>query len=80
MSKIYEFSDIVKKSAIKKQPHLIANYVYELAHLFHSFYAFEKVLTDDVNYTQDRINLIYATKIIIKNALRLIGVDAPDKM
>ena len=54
--------------------------MYELAQSFHSFYAHEKVLTDDTNYTRDRINLIKATKITIKNALKLIGVDAPDKM
>ena len=80
LTKIYEFTDIVKMSALKKQPHIITNYVYELATIFHSFYAHEKVLTDDDNYTSDRINLIKATKITIKNALRLIGVDAPDKM
>ena len=80
LTKIYEFTDIVKTSSLKKQPHIITNYVYELATIFHTFYAHEKVLTDDENYTADRINLIKATKITIKNALRLIGVDAPDKM
>lgn len=80
LTKIYEFTDIVKMSSLKKQPHIITNYVYELATIFHTFYAHEKVLTDDENYTADRINLIKATKITIKNALRLIGVDAPDKM
>ena len=80
LTKIYEFSDVVKSSAIKEQPHLITNYVYELAQSFHSFYAHEKVLTNDTNYTNDRINLIKATKITIKNALKLIGVDAPEKM
>lgn len=80
LTKIYEFSDIVKMSALRKQPHIVTNYVYELATIFHSFYAHEKVLNSDKNYTADRINLIKATKITIKNALRLIGVDAPDRM
>ena len=80
MTKIYEFTSVVKASALKEEPHLITNYVYELAKEFHSFYAHEKVLTSDNNYTQDRINLIKATKITIKNALRLIGVNAPEKM
>lgn len=80
LNRIYEFTDIVIKSALKEQPHLITNYVYELAKDFHSFYAHEKVLTNDNNYTNDRINLIKATKITINNALRLIGVKAPDKM
>lgn len=80
LNKIYEFSDVVKMSALKKEPHLITNYVYDLAHLFHTFYAHEKVLSDDINYTDERINLIKATAITIKNACSLIGVEAPDKM
>ena len=78
--KIYEFSDIVRLSANRKAPHLITNYVYDLAHLFHTFYATEKVLSDDENYTDERINLIKATAITINNACRLIGVKAPNKM
>ena len=79
-TKIYEFSEVVINSALKEQPHIVTNYVYELSQCFHTFYAHEKVLTDDTNYTNDRINLIKACKITIKNALRLIGVCAPDKM
>lgn len=79
-NKIYEFSEVVSTSALKEQPHIVTNYVYELAQCFHTFYAHEKVLTDDTNYTIDRINLIKACKITIKNALKLIGVNAPDKM
>ena len=79
-TKIYEFSEVVSVSALKEQPHIVTNYVYELAQCFHTFYAHEKVLTDDTNYTLDRINLIKACKITIKNALSLIGVNAPDKM
>ena len=80
ITKVYEFEDVVKSSALKEAPHLITNYVYELAHLFHTFYANEKVLSDDIEYTADRINLIKAVKITIKNALELIGVKAPEKM
>lgn len=80
LNKVYEFKDIVKLSAKKREPHLIANYVYELATLFHSYYAHEKVLTDDLKYTEERINLIQSVAITIKNACYLIGVDAPDKM
>ena len=80
LNKVYEFNSVVQMSAKKREPHLIANYVYELATLFHSFYAHEKVLTDDLKYTQERINLIYAVALTIKNACSLLGVDAPEKM
>ena len=78
--KLYQFEDILKLSATNLEPHIITNYVYDLATLFHSFYAHEKVLTDDEIYTQERINLITAVAVVIKNSLNLIGVVAPDKM
>ncbi len=78
--KMYQFEDVVKLSAKTKEPHVITNYIYDLATLFHSFYAHEKILTDDDVYTSERINLIKGVKIIIKNALNLIGVKAPNKM
>lgn len=71
---------MVELSAKKQTPHLITNYVYELAHLFHTFYAHEKVLSNDIEYTEERINLIKATAITIENACNLIGVKAPDEM
>ena len=80
LSKIYEFKDIVALSATKKAPHIITNYVYELANLFHIFYAHEKILSDDKVYTNERICLIKAVKITINNACNLIGVKAPEKM
>ena len=80
LNKIYEFNNVVELSAKKREPHLIANYVYDLATSFHSYYAHEKVLTDDLKYTLERINLIDAVAITIKNACYLLGVDVPEKM
>lgn len=80
LNNIYKFGDVVNQASIKEMPHLIANYVYDLAQSFHSFYAHEKVLTDDVVYTEERINMIKATAQTIKNALNLIGVDAYTEM
>ena len=80
LNKVYEFKDVVLASAKKREPHLIANYVYDLASLFHSYYAHEKVLTDDLKYTSERINLINSVAITIKNACYLLGVSAPNEM
>ena len=80
LNKVYEFNDIIEASARKREPHLIANYVYDLATSFHSYYAHEKVLTDDLKYTSERINLIASVAITIKNACYLLGVSAPEKM
>ena len=80
LEKLNEFKKVVKKSAEKRSPHLITNYVYELATLFHSYYSVEKIVTNDEKYTYERIMLIKAVKIIIANSLKLIGVEAPERM
>lgn len=80
LNKVYQFQSIVEASALKKEPHLITHYLYDLASSFHTFYAHEKVLTDDLEYTKERINLIRSVAITIKNACNLIGVDAPNEM
>lgn len=80
LKKIYEFPSIVEDSASKKLPHLIANYVYELASLFHSYYSKERVITDDSLKTEENINLIKGVQITLKNALNLLGITPEEKM
>lgn len=80
LAKLYEFPNIVSLAATKYAPHIITNYIYEVANLFHIFYNFEKILTEDERKTSERINLIKATSIVIENALNLISIQALDKM
>ena len=80
MEKIYEFKETVVTAATKELPHLITNYVYDLATVFHSFYDKVRIITDNENETQAYIKLLKATKITIFNALDLIGVIPPEKM
>ena len=78
--KVYEFVDVVKVSAMKKEPHLITNYVYDLAAMLHNYYGKHRILTDDINVSSQRLSLIKTVQITINNALKLIGVSAPEKM
>jgi arginyl-tRNA synthetase len=80
LSKIGEFKSVVETSALKRMPHLITNYVYDLANALHIYYNHEKILTDDYTYTNERLLLMKAVKIVIKNALNLVGVEAPNEM
>lgn len=80
IKKAYEFKDVVEMSAEKQIPHILTNYVYELATLFHTYYSHEKIISDDIKYTSERVNLINAVKITIGNALNLIGIVAREKM
>ena len=61
-------------------PHLITNYIHDLATSFHSFYDKVRVITDNDETTKAYITLLIATKITINNALNLIGVIPPEKM
>lgn len=74
MNKLIRFEDTVISASQKKQPHIICNYVYELAALFHSYYGAYKFITEDKEYTEERILLLKAIKIVINNSLNLIGI------
>ena len=80
MNKLMKFEDVVITAADKKEPHLICNYVYDLAATFHSYYGNHKIITEDKTYTEERIALLKAIKIVINNSLNLIGVIPREEM
>jgi arginyl-tRNA synthetase len=81
LKKLGEFPQAVGEAALKRMPHRITNYIYDLASTFHSFYNAEKVLdADNLERTKARLALIQAAQITLRNALALIGVSAPEKM
>ncbi len=81
MKHIYEFPAVVAEAAKSRLPHKICNYTQKLASLFHSFYAECKVLDmEQVTLSNQRLALLTAVKITLKNALNLIGVEAIEKM
>jgi arginyl-tRNA synthetase len=80
LRKIEEFPEIVEVAARLRAPHRITKYAEELAALFHAFYRDCRVVSDDASLTQARLHLSRAAQISLSNALRLLGVDAPDSM
>ena len=81
LKKVGAFPQIVADAAKHRTPHRIANYIQELAATFHSFYGAEKVInTDNKELTEARLALITSVKTTLANALKLIGVSAPEKM
>jgi len=80
LNKLIRFEDTVISAANKKQPHIICNYVYELATLFHSYYGAYKFITDDKEYTEEKMLLLEAIKTVINNSLNLIGVIPREEM
>lgn len=81
LKKLGEFPQAIVEAAVKRTPHRITNYIHELASTFHSFYNAVKVLDqEELATTKARLGLVKSVQITLKNALKLIGVDAPDKM
>lgn len=81
LKKLGEFPLAIAEAALKRMPHRITNYIFELASAFHSFYNAEKVLDkDNLERTKARLALVKSVQITLKNALTLIGVSAPEKM
>ena len=80
LNKLAEYEDIIISSCKKESPHLIANYVYELATLFHSFYSKEKIITEDETITSEKINLLLSIQIVLNNALDLLGIIPREQM
>ena len=81
LKKIGDFPQVVADAAKLRAPHRIATYIQELASTFHSFYNADKVLdAENVAQTEARLALVTSARQTIANALRLIGVSAPEKM
>ncbi|MCM3709329.1 arginine--tRNA ligase [Sporosarcina luteola] len=81
LKKLGDFPRAVSDSARMRSPHRITIYIQELAAEFHSFYNAEKVLDpDNRDLSEARLALITATRTTIANALKLIGVAAPERM
>ncbi len=80
LEKLYNFPDIVRDAALKEMPHIIANYCYDLANLFHIYYSKHRIISDDEKETAQNINFIKAVQITLKNSLWLIGIIPPERM
>ena len=74
------YPELLDTAANRREPYRIATYTMQLAAAFHSFYHKNRVIIDDHALMQARLLLLRATAQVIKNALALLGVSAPEKM
>lgn len=81
MKSLQEFNKVIVESAKTRQVHKVCHYIQDLAAKFHSFYNACKVLDDNnPDQTSQRLALVKATRIVLANALDLIGVQAVTSM
>ena len=75
-----KFPQEVERAAKEMRPLLIANYAYEAAKAFSSFYNTCPVLNAEPDIRNFRLRLVAASKQVIANSLGLLGIDVPDVM
>jgi len=81
LKQLGEFPEAIAEAANRLAPQRLTNYVFELATILHSFYNAEKIIDpDDEEKTVERVALMKAVKMTLKNALELLGVNAPESM
>ena len=80
MKQIAQFSEIIKLAARDYDPSYINRYLQELAACFHRFYTACHIRGEEAAVRDARLKLADDTRIVLRNGLKLIGVDAPEKM
>lgn len=77
---LLKYPFVIEEAASKRLVHKITHYIDELASAFHSYYNDEKIITDDLVETMEKLTVLEAVQIVLRNALTLIGISAPLQM
>ncbi|MEO6366213.1 MAG: arginine--tRNA ligase [Luteimonas sp.] len=80
MVELSRYPEVIEAAADTLEPHVIAQYLRELAHAFHTCYHAEAILVEDARMRDARLALSVATGQVLKNGLDLLGVSAPETM
>ena len=78
--KLEEFKSVIMLSAENRTVYTICRYVQELAQEFHSFYNANRVIGEDKDLMKARLALMIAIRTVLKNALDILAVTAPERM
>ena len=80
IKKLGEYPQIIIEACENFKPHLITTYLFELSSQFNQFYRDCPVLIEKTELKKARLNLVNSTKIVLKNGLNLLGIQAPEEM
>ena len=80
VSMLLQYPQYVEEAANKRIPHKICQYVYSLAGTLHSYYNEEKIITENIEELNEKLTLLKAVQIVLKDALGLIGVNTVERM
>jgi arginyl-tRNA synthetase len=80
MVSLSRYPEVLEAAALHHEPHAVAHYLRELANDFHTYYNAHQFLVESDALRDARLNLIVATRQVIRNGLSLLGVSAPESM
>ncbi len=74
------YPETISGAARTLEPHRLTFYLNDLASLFHSYYNKNKVISDNKELTAARLFMVSTIRTVLQNALKILGVSAPEKM
>ncbi len=80
IKKLAEWPELIERSATNYEPHRLTSYSTDLAALFHAFYRDCRVLGEAPELMAARLTLVQAVRIVLANALKMMGISAPERM
>jgi arginyl-tRNA synthetase len=80
IKELLKFESVIETACNKQEPHILSDYLRELASAFHKFFAHCRILGEPAEITQARLKLANTTRTAIKNGLSILGIKAPERM
>ena len=80
IQRLARYPEVLESAARDREPHQLAYYLRELAYDFHTYYGAHTFLVEDAALRDARLNLVVATRQVLANGLKLLGVSAPESM
>jgi len=77
---LVRFPEIVFEISQNYQVHHLPQYSYELAGRFHKFYEKRRIISEDTKLTEARLTLVKVVHNVLEESLRLMGIEAPERM
>lgn len=78
--RLSKFSFYLEKAINELKPSIFAEYLMSVANAFNDFYTDHQVLVDDKKVRMHRLAIVDATRIVLRNGLELLGIEAPERM
>jgi arginyl-tRNA synthetase len=80
LQRLADYPEVITNAALDLAPHALANYLKDLAADLHSYYNAQQFLVDDETIKLARLALVAATRQVLSSGLKLLGINAPEKM